>query len=168
MISSHNCPPPNSSCGHVGHFALSSSRQTSRRVGPTRYTEKLKVALATSSTVYSWRSVRRGKPRTPITTIESPATKETWGGFSGIGTSMPNRTRHSRDRRFVRRIQAGHDAPQQDFFNSFHRQSFPGDCNIAREHPVGQRKSEIGSRHSVSTLHMQQKFFCSTHHAFAK
>lgn len=54
---------------------------------------KRKVAFAISSSEYSWRSVRRGRPRTPMTTTESPTLTTTRGGASrrslacGLGSS---------------------------------------------------------------------------------
>lgn len=47
----------------------------------TVYIEKLKVAAAISSSVYSCRSVRRGRPLAPITTTLSPVPTLTRGGF---------------------------------------------------------------------------------------
>src|SRR3989344_1203659 len=53
--------------------------------------EKLKIASAISASVYSWRSVRCGRPRTPMIIMESPEPSETRGGVSGISTSIPKR-----------------------------------------------------------------------------
>ena len=50
------------------------------------------MAEEISSAEYSWRSVSRGSPRTPITTIESPGCSSTRGGTVGIETLIPNRS----------------------------------------------------------------------------
>ena len=57
------------------------------------YIAKVKVAEAISSSVYSCLEVSRGKPRTPITIIESPEPSTTRDGVSGIETLIPNRER---------------------------------------------------------------------------
>src|SRR3989344_4181515 len=59
----------------------------------TEYSWNSKVACATSACEYSWRSVRRGKPRTPITITASPEPTHTRGGVAGMATSRPNLSR---------------------------------------------------------------------------
>src|ERR1700752_4445329 len=54
----------------------------------TVYRTKENVAFAISSSVYSWRSVRRGSPRTPNTMMVSPEFMTTFGGTEGTFTTM--------------------------------------------------------------------------------